>query len=127
MTFRHISYDKTVLIQSNTAKNGQKDVRDIPGLWLNQYYHLYVHKQYTHLKVQMNYVVLMETSHTHQNLPGQSNDVFLCKGLIIISNTLVKDFTSGSTERQKEQENNIIDLKLHGFKLCFTEPQKKSD
>ncbi len=66
------------------------------------------YKQYTHFKVQMNYVILMETSHAHQNLPGQSNDVFLCKGLVIISNTLVKDFTSGSTERQKESEGITI-------------------
>lgn len=56
----------------------------------------------THLKVQMNYVVLMETGHAHQNLLGQSDDVFLCEGFVVIGNTLVKNFTSGSTERQKE-------------------------
>jgi len=57
----------------------------------------------THLKVQMNYVILMETGHAHQNLPGQSDDIFLCEGLIIIGNTLVKNFTSCSTERQRLQ------------------------
>lgn len=78
----------------------------------------------------MNYVVLMETGHAHQNLPGQSDDVFLCEGLVVISNTLVKNFTSGSTEREKKRDGYNIDLKLcshilHGpldgskLKLCY--------
>lgn len=62
------------------------------------------YKHYTHLKVQMNYVVSMETGHAHQNLPGQSDDVFLCESLVVISNTLVENFTSSSTERQKDSE-----------------------
>lgn len=62
----------------------------------------------THLKVQMNNIILMETGQAHQNLPGQSDDVFLCEGLIVIGNTLVKNFTSGSTERQKRHEGITI-------------------
>lgn len=91
---RSLSYNKTVL------KSVKK--MSVASLWSTcKHEHAHSTMPKTHLKVQMNYVVLMETGHAHQNLPGQSDDIFLCEGLIIIGNTLVKNFTSRSTERQR--------------------------
>lgn len=48
----------------------------------------------------------MQEGHSSQDLLGQPDHIFLCKGVVVIGNTLVEDFATGGAGR-KEQEGKL--------------------
>lgn len=50
-----------------------------------------------YFKIQVHHTVPMQEGHTAQDLLGQPDHIFLCKGLIIICDTLVEDFPPSGT------------------------------
>lgn len=62
---------------------------------------LYCH---TYFEIQMHYIVPMQEGYAVQDLLGQSDYVLFCEGLIVIGNTLVEDFTTGSAEGKHRKE-----------------------
>lgn len=62
--------------------------------------------QSTYFQIQMHHIVSMQKGHSNQDLLGQSDHIFLCEGVVVISNTLVEDFTTSGTGR-KAQEGKL--------------------
>lgn len=51
----------------------------------------------------MHHVVPVQEGHSGEDLLGQPDHIFLCKGLVIVGNALVKDFApSGAASREEE-------------------------
>lgn len=50
-----------------------------------------------YFKIQVHHAIPMQEGHSGQDLLGQPDHIFLCKGLVIICNTLVEDFSPSST------------------------------
>jgi len=51
----------------------------------------------------MHHIVPMQEGHSIQDLLGQPDHIVLCEGVVVIGNTLVKDFTTGSAGRQAQE------------------------
>lgn len=56
-----------------------------------------------YFKIQVHHVVPMQEGHPSQDLLGQPDHIFFCKGLIVICNALVEDFPPSSTVRRDEE------------------------
>ncbi len=54
----------------------------------------------------MHHIVPMQEGHSHQDLLGQPDHIFLREGLVVIGNTLVEDFAARSAAR-KAQEGKL--------------------
>lgn len=59
----------------------------------------------------MHHIIPMQKGHPVQDLPGQSDHIFLCEGLVVVRNTLVEDFATGGAGR-KTQEGKLNKKKL---------------
>lgn len=74
----------------------------------------------------MHHIIPMQKGHPVQDLPGQSYHIFLCKGFVVVRNTLVEDFATGGTWR-KTQEGKLNKKKLrirweeHNFEWITTQ------
>lgn len=51
----------------------------------------------------MHHVVPMQEGHSRQDLLGQPDHIFLGEGLVVIGNTLVEDFATGSAGRRAKE------------------------
>lgn len=51
----------------------------------------------------MHHVVPMQEGHSRQDLLGQPDHIFLSEGLVVIGNTLVEDFATGSAGRRAKE------------------------
>lgn len=51
----------------------------------------------------MHHIVAVQEGHSGQDLLGQPDHVLLCKGLIVICNTLVEDLATGGTAKTEEE------------------------
>lgn len=56
-----------------------------------------------YFKIQVHHVVPMQEGHPSQDLLGQPDHIFFCKGLIVICNALVEDFPPSGTVRRDEE------------------------
>lgn len=51
----------------------------------------------------MHHIVPMQEGHSIQDLLGQPDHIVLREGVVVIGNTLVKDFPTGSAGRQAQE------------------------
>lgn len=59
--------------------------------------------QRSYFQVQVHHIVSMQEGHSVEDLLGQPDHIFLREGVVVISNTLVEDFTTGGAGRKAQE------------------------
>lgn len=63
----------------------------------------------------MHHVVPVQEGHSGEDLLGQPDHIFLCEGLVIVGNTLVKDFAPSGAARREEEGGKVEENKKEGW------------
>lgn len=69
-----------------------------------------------YFQIQVHHVVPVQEGHSGEDLLGQPDHIFLCKGLVIVGNTLVKDFAPSGAARREEEGDKWREKKKDGEK-----------